>query len=126
MNTSSPYPIYGTLDSKTAKLFEVHYVNPKPALKACVQKLIQAKWEMVMHEKKTRMSHAWFTNEYEHLIRVDAVVIAWFRISHATSTRGMYSLGHIHCYVTTAVFNLSSTIHILLVAELLYEIWEQQ
>ena len=66
-----------------------HYTDMKPLVNSYIQKLVQTKWDVVVHGRDLYLVKPTLgpPNKFLHLTRAEEVVITWLRIGHTKATK---------------------------------------
>ena len=77
-----------TLDHNIDPLASVHYTNMKPLVNSYIQKLVQNKWDVAVHDRDLYLVKSTLGSpKFQHLTRAEEVVITRLRIGHTKATK---------------------------------------
>ena len=78
-----------TLDQDIDPLASVHYTDMKPPVNSYIQKLVQTKWDVAVHDTDLYLVKPTLgpPKKFQHLARAEEVVIIRLRIDHTKATK---------------------------------------
>ena len=78
-----------TLDQEIDPLASVHYTDLKPLVNSYIQKLVQTKWDVAVHDRDLYLVKPTLgpPKKFQHPARAEEVVITRLRIGHTKATK---------------------------------------
>ena len=78
-----------TLDQDIGPLANVNYTDMKPLVNSYIQKLVQTKWNVAVHDRDLYLVKPTLgpPKKFQHLTRAEEVVITRLRIGHTKATK---------------------------------------